>query len=56
MLGIIVSYLISKYKQVFYVNLRSSFKINLVDFSKIGFIQEYISLVWLFLSYSAINI
>ena len=56
MLGIIVSCFTSKYKHVFWVNLRSSFSMNLVDFSKIGLMHENINLVWLFLSYSAIRI
>lgn len=56
MLGMIVSCFTSKYKHVFWVNLRSSLSMNLVDFSNIGLMQENINLVWLFLSYSAIKI
>ena len=56
MLGMMVSVLTSKYMQVFWVSLSNSFSINRVDFSKIGLTHEWISLVWLFLSYSAIKI
>ena len=54
--GMIVLVCTSKYRHDFCVRRSSSLSMNRVDFSKIGFTQEYLSLVWLFLSCSLINI